>query len=167
MSYADVLAMHDDHLASGSISSKRSRRLPKLDSRVISAMIVAANARTSPLSAIMLHHFHGAPTRVRSEATAFGPRQEHFLLEAIAAWRPSANDNAAAGHRLWAQNASDCAVPTASAGYRDQVAKAVTNIGARLSEVKQTYDPAYALSALPPRQWNVVVPPHATPGSQW
>jgi hypothetical protein len=165
MSYTDVLAMHDDHLASGSISSKRSRRLPKLDSRVISAMIVAANARTSPLSALVLHHFHGAPTRVHSEATAFGQRQEHFLLEAIAAWCPSANDNAA-GHRLWAQNASDCAVPASSAGYRDQAAKAVTNIGARLSEVKQIYDPEYALSALPPRRWNDVIPPHASPGSQ-
>ena len=166
MSYADVLAMHDDHLTSGSISSKRSRRLAKLDSRVISAMIVAANARTSPLSTIVLHHFHGAPTRVRSEATAFGPRQKHFLLEAIAAWRPSANDSAA-GHRLWAQNASDCAVPAAAAGNRDQTAKADTDIGARLSEVKQTYDPEYALLAGPPRRGSDATPPHASPGSHW
>ena len=115
VSYGDLLAMHDDHLASGSISTKRSRPLPKLDSRVISAMIIAANARTSPLSAIVLHHFHGVPTRVRSEATAFGPRREHFLLEAIAAWHPSANDNAAS-HRLWVQNVSDCAAPKALIG---------------------------------------------------
>ena len=134
--------------------------------RLIAAMIVAANARTSPLSALVLHHFHGAPTRVHSEATAFGPRQEHFLLEAIAAWCPSANDNAA-GHRLWAQNVSDCAVPASPAGHRDQAAKAVTNIGARLSEVKQIYDPEYALSALPPRQRKDLIPAHVSPGSQW
>lgn len=152
MSYADLLAMYDRRLAGGSRSSKRSRRLPRLDSRVISAMIVAANASTSPLSAIVLHHFHGVPTRVRSEATAFGLRQEHFLLEAIAAWRQSANDNVA-GHRLWAQNVSDCAVPARSAGYRDQAVPAYTDIGARLSEVKQTYDPECTFSALPSRHW--------------
>jgi hypothetical protein len=160
MGYDDVLAMHDNRLASGSICVKRSRRLSKLDSRAISAMIVAANARTSPLSAIVLHHFHGAPTRVRSQATAFGPRQQHFLLEAIAAWHPSANDNAA-GHRLWVQNVSDCAAPKAMVGasknrlwpgHRDQVAKAYTHNGARLSEVEETYDPEYAFPALPPRQ---------------
>jgi hypothetical protein len=161
MGYDDVLAMHDSRLASGSICVKRSLRLPKLDSRAISAMIVAANARTSPLSAIVLHHFHGAPTRVRSEATAFGPRQQHFLLEAVAAWHPSANDNAA-GHRLWVQNVSDCAAPKALVGasknrlwpgHRDQVAKAYSHNGARLSEVKETYDPEYAFPALPSRQW--------------
>jgi FAD binding domain len=170
VSYADLLAMHDDHLAGGSISSKRSRRLPKLDSRAISAMIVAANARMSPLSAILLHHFHGAPTRVHSKATAFGPRQEHFLLEA---WHPSANDNAAA-HRLWVQNVSDCAAPKALVGDRGNqlwpghrlAARTHTDDGARLSEVKQTYNPEYALSALPPRQWGDAVPRHAPPGSQ-
>jgi len=152
VSYADLLAMYDRHLAGGSRSSKRSRRLPRLDSRVISAMIVAANASMSPLSAIVLHHFHGVPTRVRSEATAFGLRQEHFLLEAIAAWRQTANDNVA-GHRLWAQNVSDCVVPARSVNHRDQAALAYTDIGARLSEVKQTYDPEYTLSALPSRRW--------------
>jgi hypothetical protein len=92
------------------------------------------------------------PTRVRSEATAFGLRQEHFLLEAIAAWRQTANDNVA-GHRLWAQNVSDCVVPARSVNHRDQAALAYTDIGARLSEVKQTYDPEYTLSALPSRRW--------------
>ena len=173
VSYGDLLAMHDDHLASGSISSKRSRPLPKLDSRVISAMIIAANARTSPLSAIVLHHFHGVPTRVRSEATAFGPRREHFLLEAIAAWHPSANDNAAS-HRLWVQNVSDCAAPKALVGdsgnqlwpgQRDLAARTPTNNRARLSEVKQTYDPEYALSALHHRQRNNVFPRRALPAS--
>jgi hypothetical protein len=173
VSYGDLLAMHDDHLASGSISTKRSRPLPKLDSRVISAMIIAANARTSPLSAIVLHHFHGVPTRVRSEATAFGPRREHFLLEAIAAWHPSANDNAAS-HRLWVQNVSDCAAPKALIGdsgnqlwpgQRDLAARTPTNNRARLSEVKQTYDPEYALSALHHRQRNNVFPRRALPAS--
>ena len=158
VSYGDLLAMHDDHLASGSISSKRSRRLPKLDSRAISAMIVAANARMSPLSAIVLHHFHGAPTRVHSKATAFGPRQEHFLLEAIAAWHPSANDNAAAGHRL--RGTKCLGLRSAEgAGWRSRksalvwssglAARTHTDDGARLSEVKQTYDPEYALRRCP------------------
>jgi hypothetical protein len=33
--------------------------------------------------------------------------------------------------------------------------------------VKQTYDPKYAFSALPPRQRNDMITPHASPGSHW
>ena len=39
-----------------------------------------------PFSTIILHHFRGAATRVPLAATAFGLRQEHFMVEVIAAW---------------------------------------------------------------------------------
>jgi hypothetical protein len=158
MSYGDLLAMYDGLLFAGSSTcSKHTRRLPKLNSRVISAMLVATKARTSPLSAIILHHFHGAPARVRPEATGFGLRQEHFILEAVAAWHPSANDNGA-GHRLWAQNLSDSARPLTMVGNcgsqlwsdrGEQVVSADAGGNARLSKVKQIFDPEYALPAIP------------------
>jgi FAD binding domain len=111
MSYPNLLAMHDRYIAKGPRYSTHRRYLPALTDRAISAMIIAANARTSPLSAIVLHHFRGAATRARSEAGAFGVRNEHFLLEAIAAWEPAADDQGL-GHRLWAQNLSDVLAPT-------------------------------------------------------
>jgi hypothetical protein len=158
MNCNELLAMYDSLLAGGSSRSKRTRQIPKLDGRVISAMITAAKVRTSPFSAIVVHHFHGAPTRVRPEATGFGTRQEHFMLEAIAAWHPSANDNGA-GHRLWAQNLSDSARPPIPVGdygsrlwseHRERLAGADAESSARLSQVKQTFDPEYVFPAIPP-----------------
>ena len=111
MSYLDLLAIHDRYIAKASRYSTRRRRLPTLTDRAVAAVIVAANARTSPLSAIVLHHFRGTATRVHSEAGAFGARDEHFLVEAIAGWEPAAGDQAAC-HQLWAQNLSDTLAPT-------------------------------------------------------
>jgi hypothetical protein len=114
MSYLDLLTIHDRYIARAPRYSTHRRYLPALTDRAISATIVAANARTSPLSAIVLHHFRGGATRVHSEAGAFGLRDEHFLLEAIAAWEPAAS-NPAASHQLWAQNLSDALAPAALA----------------------------------------------------
>jgi hypothetical protein len=117
MSYPDLLAIHDRYIPKGPRYSTHRRYLPALTDRAISAMIIAANARTSPLSAIVLHHFRGRATRLQSEAGAFGVRDEHFLLEAIAAWEPTTGDQAAC-HQLWAQNLSDALAPAAMAkGY--------------------------------------------------
>jgi hypothetical protein len=106
MDYADLLAMYDRHLARGSNYSIRRRWLSKLSGRAISAMIVAANARTSPLSAVVLHHFHGAATRMNSAPGTFSLRSQHFMLEVIANWERTEDDHGA-GHRLWAENLSD------------------------------------------------------------
>jgi hypothetical protein len=160
MTATQLTAMHDSVLAGESNVSRCVRRLLRLDSRVVSAMTVAAQARTSPLSAIMLHHFHGAPTRIPPEATGFGMRQQHFMLEAIAAWHPSANDNGA-GHRLWAQNLSESARPPAPLGcYADQrwpdrrdMMSAYLGNCVRLSEVKATFDPDFAATTVGPSQW--------------
>ena len=46
-----------------------------LTSETVDALATAGAARTSPLSAINLHHFHGAAARVPLPATAFGIRQ--------------------------------------------------------------------------------------------
>ena len=46
-----------------------------LTSETVDALSTAGAARTSPLSAINLHHFHGAAARVPLPATAFGIRQ--------------------------------------------------------------------------------------------
>ncbi len=157
---AELISMYDNLLIGDPNVSKCMRRLLKLDSRVISAMTIAAEARTSPLSAIMLHHLHGAPTRVPPEATGFGMRQQHFMLEAIAAWHPSANDNGA-GHRLWAQNLSESARPLAPlADYGDQrwpdrreMMSAYLGNCVRLSEVKAIFDPDVAAQSVLPSHW--------------
>jgi FAD/FMN-containing dehydrogenase len=113
--YIDLLAMYERHLAGGSNYSIRRRWFPELSVRAIAALITAANARTSPLSAIVLHHFHGVAGRKQTAAGTFGLRQPHFLAEAIASWDLD-TDGLDAGHRLRAQNLTDELVPVRSGG---------------------------------------------------
>src|SRR5215467_9136861 len=72
--------------------------------QTVDVLIAAAAAGTSPLSAINLHHFHGAAARVPLPASAFGVRQPHFMTEIIACWGPATGQDAdgAVPHRQWA-----------------------------------------------------------------
>jgi FAD/FMN-containing dehydrogenase len=115
----------------------------------------APDELAAPFTVIALHRFHGAATRVPLDATAFGLRREHFLVEIIAAWEPG--DNIAI-HRQWAQNLSRALAPAAlPGGYPnllgpeevDRVALAYgDNIG-RLQQVKRRFDPEWIFSATP------------------
>jgi hypothetical protein len=115
----------------------------------------AGAARSSPLSLIALHHFHGSPTRVRTDATAFGIRQEHYLVEVLASWEPAAKGPA---HRAWAQSLFEALAPGAlPGGYpnllgpddRKQIAAAYGDNLKRLQRAKRLFDPNHVLSATP------------------
>ena len=56
-------------------------------------MVATGAGRTSPFSFIALHHFHGAGTQVAPDATAFGLRRKHFLMEIVAAWDPGEKED--------------------------------------------------------------------------
>jgi FAD/FMN-containing dehydrogenase len=67
------------------------------------AMVVGeyTRAATSPYSLCLIEHVHGAPTRVPSDATAFGVRDEHFHFIAVASWEPTDTTPA---HAQWARD---------------------------------------------------------------
>jgi FAD/FMN-containing dehydrogenase len=98
--------------ADGRRYAVRTRWLAALTAEAVSALIATASERTSPLSAISIHHFHGAATRVSVGDTAFGIRNEHFMVELIASWR--AGDDAR--HRTWADAAAERLRPHALPG---------------------------------------------------
>jgi hypothetical protein len=102
MAAAELLALTDGKLVSGRGYEVATRSLPDLPPEVVSTLIAAYDERTSPLSSIILHHFHGAAARIASGATAFGMRQPHFTALIYATWEPG--DVNATGHRLWAQD---------------------------------------------------------------
>ncbi|MGH3169331.1 MAG: FAD-binding oxidoreductase, partial [Trebonia sp.] len=78
--YGDSLRRADEMFArDGRHYAMRTRNLARLTPRTVDALVAAAAARTSPLSAINLHHFPGAAARVPLPATAFGVRQPHFM----------------------------------------------------------------------------------------
>jgi hypothetical protein len=150
MTYAEMLAPIDAWLAgaAGCHWEMRTRSLPALTPGSLDAMTTAASHKASPHSAVGWHHFHGAATRIPAEATAFGLRQEHFMVEILAAWEPGKSDGAA--ERQWAQVLWEKLAPFAlPGGYanllaphdRGQVRDAYGNNGTRLRALKRHFDP--------------------------
>jgi hypothetical protein len=149
MSYAEMLAPIDIRLAEAAHChwELRTRSLPMLMPGAIDAIITAVARKTSPHSAVAFHHFHGAAARVPPEATAFGLRQEHFMVEIIAAWEPEDDGTA---HRRWAHDLWHSLAPFAlPGGYanllgpddHDQAAAAYGGNAARLRALKRRFDP--------------------------
>jgi hypothetical protein len=93
MSYTDLIGLYDAQVVDGRYYALQTRWLADLTPDIISAVVAAGAARTSPLSFIALHHFHGPGTQVAPDATAFGLRREHFLLEIVAAWDTTSKED--------------------------------------------------------------------------
>jgi hypothetical protein len=104
MTYTELLAPYDARVAEadGCYWEIRTRSLPALTPGAVDAIITAVARKTSPHSKVNWHHFHGAATRIPADATAFGLRREHFMVEIIAGWEPDGSNGAA--HRQWAQD---------------------------------------------------------------
>lgn len=160
MSYNELLAGFDASVDAASAChwEARTRSLPApLSEAAIQIIISAVSKKTSPYSMVNWHHFHGASTRVRPDATAFGLREEHFMVEIFAGWRSDGDDGSR--HRQWAddlsQELSAVALPTAYPNYltsreREQVAHAYGGNGDRLKSLKHRYDPDNVFAAAIP-----------------
>jgi FAD/FMN-containing dehydrogenase len=159
--YGEPLRRGDEMFArDGRHYAIRTRNLAALTAGTVDALVTAAADRTSPLSAINLHHFHGAAARVPLPATAFGIRQPHFMAEILASWRPAAGQDAdsAAPHRQWAATAAEQLSPHAlPGGYPsllttdepERVEHAYGPNAARLIAAKKAYDPDGVFTATP------------------
>jgi FAD/FMN-containing dehydrogenase len=150
ITYAEMLAPIDAWLAEAAVChwDTRTRSLPALTPGVVDAMRTALDRKTSPYSMVNWHHLHGAGTRIPPEATAFGLRQEHFMVEIVAGWDPKASDGAE--HRQWAQDLWESLAPFALPGgyanllaphHREQAKDAYGSNGARLRSLKRRFDP--------------------------
>ena len=149
MPYAGVLGMFDASVVNGRHYALATRWLPALTDDTAAMLTAAAAGATSPLSAIAVHHFHGAAARVPDADTAFALRRDHLLVEILAAWEPSPHDDGTA-HRAWAQDLSGHLAPYAlPGGYpnllgpaeADRTLLAYGRNAPRLLELKQRYDP--------------------------
>jgi len=159
ITYSDMLALVDAPVdaADGCHWETRTRSLPALTPDAIRVITRAVADRTSPYSMVNWHHLHGAATRIPAEATAFGLRQEHFMLELVAAWDPNRSNGAE--HRQWAQDLWESLAPFAlPGGYanflvtrdREQVRDAYGSNGARLRALKRRFDPDGVFSSAIP-----------------
>jgi hypothetical protein len=160
MTCGDMLGMFDAHVVNGRHYAIQTRWLAELTPDVVESLVAAGDSTTSPFSAIALHHFQGAAARVSADATAFGLRDKHFLLEIIAAWEPASEDEANI-HRRWARNLCQTLAPAAlPGGYanllgpneHDQIASAFGGNITRLRALKRRFDPDNVFSsAIPPK----------------
>jgi FAD/FMN-containing dehydrogenase len=153
--YADMLGLFDAQIVTGRHYAMRTRTIATYTTDVIAELIKAGDSQTSLFSGVFIHHFHGAATRVPLDATAFGIRRRHYVVEILAAWEP---DDDPARHLAWADgvcaNLAGHALP---GGYvnllgrddHEQIAHAYGPNAARLRAVKKRFDPTGAFSAIP------------------
>jgi FAD/FMN-containing dehydrogenase len=159
MSCKDRLGIFAAHIVNGQRVFMETSWLPSMDSRGVDAMIQAMAGAVSPGCAILTHAFRGAALRVPVEATAFGLRRDHVLVEIIATFVDRSDSIEEQRHRQWAQAAQAAfdalALPGGypnflARGDGDRALKSYGRNTERLIRAKRLYDPANVFcSAIP------------------
>jgi FAD/FMN-containing dehydrogenase len=133
----------------------QTQSLASLRAETIEILIERAQQFSSPFSAFSIHHFHGAASRVPGSETTFAPRQDHLMVEIVAAWEPPSPE-ADQQQVQWAQEGSRALAPYAlkggyvnllDTGEQDRVPLTFGSNYARLRALKRTYDPADVFSS--------------------
>ena len=154
MPYSDALGMFDQSMPNGRHYTLATRWLPGLTDDTAAMLTAAAGSATSPLSAIAVHHFHGAAARIPASDTAFALRRDHLLVEIVAAWEPAPDADPAA-HRAWAASLCGQLAPSSlPGGYPnllgpaepDRILLAYGPNAPRLRDLKRRYDPGGVFS---------------------
>jgi FAD/FMN-containing dehydrogenase len=86
MSVLEATTLTDAFSPPGRSNYSPTETLLNLNDEVIGTVIAYCTARPSPLSGAVIRHHHGAPTRIKMNATAYAPRQEHYGVQMIAQW---------------------------------------------------------------------------------
>jgi FAD/FMN-containing dehydrogenase len=151
MPYSVVNTILDAGFPKGALSYWKSSFLGELsDAAIDTAVEQFANCASSPMSAIVFEHLHGAATRVPPDATAVPYRSEGYNFLAISEWMDPAttDDNVA-----WAREAFSAMQPFTANQLRymnyldeddmlaDPARAAYGPNYERLVQVKNAYDP--------------------------
>ena len=150
MPYAEINAMLDESVPRGALNYWKSSFLSELTDDAIDAIIECQARAPSPMSQLILEHFHGAATRVPIEDTAFPHREEGYNFLILGQWLdPADNDRCIE----WVRQSYEAMGPFLAErryvnyldddeeSYGDPVAAAYGPNYERLREIKQTYDP--------------------------
>jgi FAD/FMN-containing dehydrogenase len=149
-SYGTSLTSFDPYLVDGQRTFMESCWLPVLDASGIDLFIQAMEMAVSPGCAVFTHEFRGAASRVPLEATAFGLRRDHVLVEILATFADRSDELEERLHRQWVQATLRAFDPISlPGGYPnflppgdvDRAAKSYGPNAERLARAKQHYDP--------------------------
>jgi hypothetical protein len=103
-SYKNSLTAFDAYIVNGQRTFMETCWLPALDAGGVEARIEAMKRAVSAGCAIFTHEFKGAASRVPAEATAFGLRRDHILIEILATFPDRGDELEERRHRLWARD---------------------------------------------------------------
>jgi FAD/FMN-containing dehydrogenase len=150
MPYTAVNMMVDGGFPRGALNYWKSNFLSTLGDAAIDTMIEHFAGAPSPMSALLLEHFHGAATRVGLTETAFPHRAVGYNFLAVGEWMEA---SATAANIAWTREAYTAMAPHFAAGRyvnylnveeMDQASAVEAAFGPnwkRLREVKRRYDP--------------------------
>ncbi|HEY7867875.1 MAG TPA: BBE domain-containing protein, partial [Methylomirabilota bacterium] len=150
MPYAAVNTLFDAGFPRGALNYWKSNFLADLKDAAIDTLIERFAAAPSPMSALLLEHFHGAATRVGPTETAFPHRSVGYNFLTVGEWLEGAESRA---NTAWVRETYAAMAPHFSSGRYvnylnadevtegDAVAAAFGPNGKRLREVKRRYDP--------------------------
>ena len=149
-SYGASLSLFDPYIVNGQRVFMETCWVPALDSACIGVFIQTTEAAVSAGCAIFTHEFKGAAARVPADATAFGLRRDHVLVEILATFADRSDALDEQRHHQWAratlQAFDGMALPGGYpnlliAGDADRVAKSYGGNVKRLVKAKRRYDP--------------------------
>jgi FAD/FMN-containing dehydrogenase len=148
-SYCELNAMLDEAYPKGALNYWKSHFLPDLTDAAIDTMVDAFERCPSPMSEIMLEHFHGAAARVGIGDTAFPLRTAGYNFLVLSQWMSPADNEPCIA---WARETYAALQPFVGVGRYvnyldadesgDPVAAAYGPNYRRLQELKAKYDPS-------------------------
>jgi len=150
MPYTAVNMLFDAGFPRGALNYWKANFLAALGDAAIDTMIERFAATPSPMSGLLLEHFHGAATRVGPTETAFPHRAVGYNFLTVGEW---VDASATAANVAWAREAYAAMAPHFSAGRyvnylnADEVGEDSAVSAAfgpnwkRLRQVKRRYDP--------------------------
>ena len=147
MPYPVVNTMLDAGFPRGALNYWRSAFFTELSDAAVSALVEAYEAVPSPMSGIILEHFHGAACRVAPTATAFPHRSPGFNLVVTGQWQDPADTPA---NVQWVRDTLTAVAPYiaprtymnyAAEDEADRVDAAFGPNVDRLRDIKRQYDP--------------------------
>jgi len=147
--YGRSLTVFDPYLVNGQREIMETCWLTAFDGRSIEVFVQAMEMAVSSGCAIFTHEFKGAASRVPEEATAFGLRRDHILIEILAGFVDRSDKLEERQHRGWVRAARASfeatalpgAYPNLIATGDDRVTQSYGRNAKRLIEAKRHYDP--------------------------
>jgi hypothetical protein len=146
MDYPDLLALIDPIAPDGRNYYQPGYSVKVLTGEIIDNLVGWAEKFTSPFSAFLIHHVHGAATRVAPDATAFALREPHYVVMHDAAWE----EGPAEPHLEWVRVSLAAMLPFAMHGLyvnfivgekEEALRDSYRGNYERLAALKSKYDP--------------------------